>query len=165
MEFIFNIAIGIILCGFLFFSTTISDMTVEADLFGSGGFPILFSVIGLFLLLLSTLQTMKAKKTSADADKKEDDEAVLNRTGAKKVGCLILALAIYISLMTRVGFPIMTFLFIITCVTAVGYRDYKWSVLFALLFTTLLVIVFGRIFFIALPRGVGIFKDLSYFLY
>ena len=143
MEFIFNIA----------------------DLFGSGGFPILFSVIGLFLLLLSTLQTMKAKKTSADADKKEDDEAVLNRTGAKKVGCLILALAIYIFLMTRVGFPIMTFLFIITCVTAVGYRDYKWSVLFALLFTTLLVIVFGRIFFIALPRGVGIFKDLSYFLY
>ena len=139
MEFIFNIAIGIILCGFLFFSTTISDMTVEADLFGSGGFPILFSVIGLFLLLLSTLQTMKAKKTSADADKKEDDEAVLNRTGAKKVGCLILALAIYIFLMTRVGFPIMTFLFIITCVTAVGYRDYKWSVLFALLFTTLLV--------------------------
>ena len=78
MEFIFNIAIGIILCGFLFFSTTISDMTVEADLFGSGGFPILFSVIGLFLLLLSTLQTMKAKKTSADADKKEDDSCLGN---------------------------------------------------------------------------------------
>lgn len=70
MEFIFNIAIGIILCGFLFFSTTISDMTVEADLFGSGGFPILFSVIGLFLLLLSTLQTMTEKRPLLTRTKK-----------------------------------------------------------------------------------------------
>ena len=68
MEFIFNIAIGIILCGFLFFSTTISDMTVEAD-YWFRGFQ---SFFGHWPVSASVkhIADNESKKTSADADKK-----------------------------------------------------------------------------------------------
>ena len=50
MEFIFNIAIGIILCGSSLCNLTISDMTVEADFIWFRRVSNSFSVIGLFLL-------------------------------------------------------------------------------------------------------------------
>ena len=161
MEIIFNAAVGIILFVFLFFSSAISNVTVASDILGARGFPIIFSVIGLILLALSTFGTLRSKEKMAVGD----DEAVLTKAGGKRVGLVILLLLCHILLVTYTGFTLTTLLFVFFSVTAIGYRNWKVSALFAFLMTALLVIVFGRVFYIALPRGVWLFKEISYYLY
>lgn len=158
MELLFNLFIGCVLLMFLFCGATISNTSVAADHLGAGGFPMIFAVIGLILLASSTLQTLRAPK------------AVHETSGAalsdyKRVGIIVLLLLGYILTIKTLGFAIVTLAFTAGSITALGYKSYGKTAVFSLLFTAVLIIIFGRVFFIALPRGVGIIKAFSYYMY
>ena len=158
MELLFNLFIGGVLLMFLLCGTTISDNTVAADHLGSGGFPMIFAAIGLILLAYSTLQTLRSPKSAKEP-------SGITFADYKRVGVIVLLLLFYILTVKTLGFAIVTLIFIAGSVTALGYKSYGKTAIFSLLFTAMLIVIFGRVFFIALPRGIGVIKEFSYYLY
>jgi len=158
MEMVFNAAIAAILAFFLVGGRTISSETVASDVLGSSGVPMIFAGVGLVLLALSVLESRKAKPAAAEKDKTD-------RAGVRKTLALIAALLAYILAVPYLGFAVCTFAFSLGSVRIIGYRHLLRNALFSLFLTALLVVFFGRIFFIALPRGIRLIKEISYFLY
>jgi len=158
---VFNIALGVILCGFLILSRSISDKTISNDLIGSAGFPIIFSVVGLLLLACILVETyVKDKRKEKKHSKVEWD-----KKGATQAGAIALLLFVYILVVEYLGFIITTFAFIFMSARIMGYKNYKLLILFAFSFTALLIVVFGNVFFVAFPRGVGLLREYSFYLY
>jgi hypothetical protein len=163
MELVFNGFVGIILLVFLVGSFFIHNDSVASDVLMPQGFPLIFSIVGLILLGASTAGMLLRKKET-NTDKK--NEAVrLNREGGKRTGLVILLLFLYIVLINYTGFILITLFFIFLSLFAIGYRNRKMALVFAVLLTAMLVIVFGKVFFIALPRGAGILRELSFYIY
>ena len=81
------------------------------------------------------------------------------------MGVIVLLLLCYILTIKSLGFAIVTLLFTAGSITALGYKSYGKTAVFSLLFTAMLIVIFGRVFFIALPRGIGVIKEFSYYLY
>jgi hypothetical protein len=115
----------------------------------------MFAVVGLFLLALSFFEGRKKP-----AGEEKSDPA-----GVKKALAVMGVLLAYIVVLPYVGFTIGTLALSYVSVRIIGYRKRGKSALFSLFLTALLVAVFGRVFFIALPRGIGLIKEISYFLY
>ncbi|HWP50732.1 MAG TPA: tripartite tricarboxylate transporter TctB family protein [Clostridia bacterium] len=158
MELLFNLFIGCVLLMFLVCGATISTASVAADHLGAGGFPMIFAAIGLVLLAFSTLQTLRAPKAAKEP-------SGVSISDYKRVGVIVLLLLGYILTIKSLGFAIVTLAFTAGSITALGYKSYGKTAVFSLLFTAMLIVIFGRIFFIALPRGIGIIKAFSYYLY
>ena len=164
MEFIFSAVIGFIFLVFLVGSFFIRNTSVAADVLRPQGFPLIFSIIGLILLGIDTIGTIHKKKDK-NAAKIQEDVMIFNKKGYKRTGLVVLLLFLYIVLLNITGFVFTTLLFVFISVWVIGYKRWKVLALFSFLMTAILVIFFGRIFFIVLPRGSGIFRNLSYFLY
>jgi putative tricarboxylic transport membrane protein len=157
MEIVFDLFIALVLVGFIVGGTMISADTVASDLLGAGGFPILFAVFALVLLGLNFLQRFRTKP--------EPQDHGLTSKGLMKAAFIALSLFVYILVLMRLGFMISTLVLGFAVVRLVGYEKNLKALLFSFLLTAALVIVFGKIFYIALPRGVGFIKELSFFIY
>ena len=149
---------------FLAGSFFIDKTSVAADVLRPQGFPLIFSIIGLILLCLDSIGTILKKKRE-NVVKPLNGITVFNKEGYKRTGLILLLLLLYIALLNITGFILTTLLFVFISAWVIGYKRWKVLALFAFLMTAILVIFFGRIFFIVLPRGSGIFRELSYFLY
>lgn len=144
-----NRKIGLVLAGFaglyLFLSYQIPSYSyalVDADVVPKG--------LGFLLLLLSILLFLQ-KKVETEQEKQK-------RTIPKKEIYILLGVAafilIYIFLLEIVGFVIMTSLFVFTCSSFLGYKNYKTSALVAIIFSTLIYFLFNYLLLIHLPPGV-----------
>jgi len=72
---------------------------------------------------------------------------------------------LYIALLAYVGFAVLTPFFMAGFMVILGERR-KWFIaLTAVLFTALVVVIFSGFFYIAIPRGMGIFRSVSLFFY
>ncbi len=159
MEMVFNAAIGLILLVFLIGGGSISNESVAADLFGARGVPMLFAAVGLVLLVLSLFVERRS------ASKAEAGEAASAPGGLRKMIAIVAVLLAYILCVQFVGFALGTFVLAFLSVRVIGFRSAGKNAAFSFLLTALLVVIFGRIFFIALPRGVWLMREISYFLY
>ena len=164
MELLFNAVLGIIFLVFLVGSFFIRKTSVAADVLRPYGYPMIFSIIGLVLLGFVTLGKIVKKKGEAEAET-EDDADAFSKSGAIRCGLILLAVFLYMMLVNYIGFIICTLLFVFCAPLIIGYRKWKVLAVFAVLMTAMLVIFFGKIFFISLPRGIGIFRELSFSLY
>ena len=63
------------------------------------------------------------------------------------------------------GFAVSTMLYLFIAPASFGYS--KWSMLtvFSIAGAVVLVGVFGTVFYVPLPRGIGLFRELSYLVY
>ena len=77
----------------------------------------------------------------------------------------LVALIVYIALLNILGFILSTFIFAVIGVMVMGYRKKRNILAFALITTTALFLLFGKAFFVPLPRGIGFLRELSYLLY
>ena len=165
MEFIFSAFAGLLLLVFLIGSFFINNNSVAADVLRPMGFPLLFSIVGLVLLVIDVAKTALKKKgegKSAEAPKKA---VVLNTEGNRRVGIIVLMLFLYMLIVNTTGFMLTTLVFVFFSTRVIGYKNLKVTAIFAVLTSALLVIVFGKIFFIALPRGQGFLRELSFYIY
>lgn len=169
MEFLFDAFLGGIFLIFLVFSGRISDSSVAADHLGAKGFPVLFSLVGLFLLTCSAWRAIRLQRGIFSESK---SSRCKNFDLKENEGChyvrLLLILALlgaYILFWDVLGFSLSTLIFVFLSILLLGYKSYFKAGLFALIFTAVLVGVFGRVFFIALPRGAGLLKEMSYHFY
>lgn len=158
MEMVFNFVVGAFLLVFLIGGFTISPETVATDLLGARGVPMIFAGIGLVLLALSILERRRIRAGSGEAEKE-------NPAGRRKTLAIIGLLLVYILAVPYMGFTLGTLLLSFISVRVIGYAHAGRAALFSLFLTAVLVVVFGKVFFIALPRGIGMIKEISYFLY
>ena len=135
---------------------------------GSGFWPILLLALASILsaiLLLTSLLKGKEKKEKESKEPPSPD-SLASRIRARNIVILSsLATLIYIFAMQWVGFAIATFLYVLAFIIILGERR-KWVVIFSpLLVTVFILVVFSKFISIPFPKVIGVFADLSRFLF
>ena len=159
MELAFNALLGVIFLLFFVMSRQIPHQSTAGDVVEAGGFPMIFAAIALLLLAYSTYETIKERKTLGAKT------VAFTKQGLFRL-CIVVVMTIgYILAIDTLGFTIVTLLFVFFCVTVVGSKRYVINAVFSVIFTLALALVFGRLFMVPLPRGIGIIRELSFILY
>lgn len=159
MELIFNGIVCLLILAYMFLALQFGESTIQGDVFGAGGFPLVIAVIGLVVLALITINVMKSKT------KVHVPMFDLKSASGKMVAFNVLALTAYVFMMDVIGFALSTFLYLIAGASSMGYSKPRALAIYTVVVSVVLVVVFGKVFFIPLPRGMGIFRELSYFIY
>ncbi|MDR1058238.1 MAG: tripartite tricarboxylate transporter TctB family protein [Treponema sp.] len=158
MELIFSLILGVILLFGLGTALRIPPRTVGTDVLKAGGFPI--GVIVLSLAALGFLISQYVRRC-----KKEGKPLFAGKGMPPKVIAIAALICVYAALMNVIGFALSTLAFTLANPLVMGYKKYRALALFSVLLTVVVVLVFGKIFFIPLPRGLGFLRELSYYIY
>ncbi len=159
IELVFNIILGLCFAFYLFTATQLPATDNPIDILGAGGFPIIIGILGLIVLAMVTLKVVKDKHhvhiPMFDLKLPEGRMLVVN----------VILLAAYVALLDVLGFAVSTALYLFIAAASIGYRKWGRLVVFSLLTATVLVVVFGTVFYVPLPRGVEFLRELSYLIY
>ena len=159
IEIVFNIIVGLGIAFYLFSATQLPATDKPTDILGASGFPIIIGILGLIVLFMITMKLVKDKHSvhipMFDLKLPEGRMLVLN----------VFILAAYIALLDVLGFAVSTALYLFIAAASIGYRKWGGLTLFSLVTSALLVVVFGTVFYVPLPRGIEFFRELSYLIY
>ncbi|SCZ79378.1 tripartite tricarboxylate transporter TctB family protein [Acidaminobacter hydrogenoformans] len=159
MEIIFNVIIAIFMIAYLFLAAQFNVTTVTGDIVGAGGYPKVLAILGLLLLLIISFNVMKNKNTiripMLDLKSKDGKAVLLN----------VVMLTGYLIMMNTIGFLLSTPLYLFGSTRLMGYKKYVPLLIYTAILSTVLVVIFGKVFYVPLPRGIGIFRELSYSFY
>jgi putative tricarboxylic transport membrane protein len=113
-------------------------------------------------------QTKEQREAKAKADERK--QALLEEaTGEKTVKNLLIfgfvISFIFIIVMDFLSFTVATPIFMAVYMWVTGYRKKLWLVVIPIVSTAVFLLVFTIATYIPLPRGVGIFRDLSTLIY
>ena len=159
IEIVFNILIGLGVLFYLVQAVQLPTTDNPADVLGAGGFPIVIGVIALIGLAMITIHTIK--------EKRKVDIPMLNLRSidGRMVFINVLLLAAYVGLLDVTGFVLATFAYLVAAPLSMGYRKPLVIAVFASVTTAVMVVVFGIVFYVPLPRGMELFSELSYLIY
>lgn len=159
METVFTLGLMAFLAIMLVLSFGIPAESIQGDMIGARGFPIAMIAIGLLLCALILVRQARQKK---HAEEKLIDFA---SPGGKAAVAAVLALIVYLLAMNTLGYILSTLLFSAVTAWLTGFRKPVALALFTFVLTAVLFLLFGKLFFVPLPRGVGFLRELSYLLY
>ena len=159
IEIVFNILIGLGVLFYLVQAIQLPTTDNPADVLGAGGFPIVIGIIALIGLAMITIHTIK--------EKRKVDIPMLNLRSidGRMVFINVLVLAAYVGLLDVIGFVLATLIYLLVAPLSMGYRKPVVLALFSSVTTAIMTVVFGIVFYVPLPRGVDLFRDLSYLIY
>jgi len=155
------VSIVIILACIFFYVLTIGIPTIAGFERMTPSFWPRFNLIGMVILsaviILRSLLKSKGQKSSA---KKE-------RAKGGVTGLLICAgiLFLFIFLMPYLGFLITAFLSTSALIYALGERRKRSIFLTSFVLVAIIYVVFGKLMYVPMPRGVSIIQEISYYLY
>jgi len=161
LEMVFSGVFALILLGFIFFGLQIPHQSNPADLVEASGFPLIFAILALGLLvweIFSRYRTLRKAGATEDAGSFDIKQV-------PKVAVIIAMSIIYIVFVGSLGFTILSLVFLFIAMNLLGSKKQWVNALFSVLTVAALVLVFGKFFGISLPRGAGIFRELSFYLY
>ncbi|MCR4706402.1 MAG: tripartite tricarboxylate transporter TctB family protein [Clostridiales bacterium] len=161
LEMVFNGVLALIFLFFIIGGANIPRLSRPADIVEAGGFPIVFGSIALILLIAETISQLKKLKKG----ERETEEAPLYGPGFVKLLIVLCMTVLYILLVKTVGFTILTVCYTFVALFILGSKKPVFNAIFAVAATLVLVLIFGRFFGISLPRGIGVIKNLSFYLY
>ncbi len=130
---------------------------------GSGFWPLLVLSSATILSFVSLIKEGRLKNVEEEEglEKKEG----YSRENRVKVILSVLCLLFYITVMPFIGFILSTLLFIFPLIFVLGERR-KWVLMLSpLLVTGLIVLVFGKLIGMPLPKGMGVFAAFSRLFY
>ena len=159
IEIVFNLLIGLGVLFYLAQAIQLPTTDNPADVLGAGGFPIIIGIIALIGLAMITIHTIK--------EKRKVDIPMLNLRSidGRMVFINVLVLAAYVGLLDVIGFVLATLIYLLVAPLSMGYRKPVVLALFSSVTTAIMTVVFGIVFYVPLPRGVDLFRDLSYLIY
>jgi putative tricarboxylic transport membrane protein len=135
---------------------------------GSGFWPIL--ILGLATLLSAILlfsSWMKRKeKDGKEAEEAASPDAIASRKRARRIVVIgSVATLVYIFAMQWIGFALATLFYVLAFIVILGERR-RWVLIFSpILVTVFILVVFSKFIAIPFPKGIGIFAELSRFLF
>lgn len=159
IEVVFNILIGLGVLFYLAQAIQLPTTDNPADVLGAGGFPIIIGIIALIGLAMITIHTIK--------EKRKVDIPMLNLRSidGRMVFINVLLLGAYVGLLDVIGFVLATLIYLVVAPLSMGYRKPVVLAIFSSVTTVVMTVVFGMVFYVPLPRGVELFRDLSYLIY
>lgn len=160
MELLFNGFIGLVLLVFFMESRKIEEITISSDKIGASGFPQIIIAISFILLIYISYKNIKNIK-----ENEGEKTSKFKNKGFRIMLISIVLLAVYIFTMDVVGFILGTFIFSMLASRIMGYKETLKTFIFSLVLTVTITLVFGKLFFVSLPRGVGVFREMSYLIY
>jgi len=72
---------------------------------------------------------------------------------------------VYAFLLEIVGFIALTPIWVATYLMAIGMRRWRWLIGATVVFSTFMIVVFPKLMLVPLPRGIGIFREISYLIF
>ena len=72
---------------------------------------------------------------------------------------------VYAFLLEIVGFIVLTPIWVATYMLAIGMRRWKWLIGATVIFSAFMIVVFSKLMLIPLPKGIGIFREISYLIF
>lgn len=163
-ELLFDAVLALVLLAFLILGGQIPAMSSPNDVVEARGFPMIFSVIALILLaaeMVSRIRRLRAEK----AEGKAPAPGKLDMKQSYKVAIIVAMTVAYILFVKYVGFVVFSVVFAFVALNLLGSKKQLFNGIFSVAAVLLLTLIFGRFFGIGLPRGQGILKLLSFYLY
>ena len=158
-ELIFNCLMGLGIVFFLFQAFSLPQTDNPTDILGAGGLPIILGALGLVLLALITVRVFRAKTKIAIP------MFELGSLDGRAVALNVVLLLAYITALNFAGFVLSTLLYLLTAGWSIGFRKPLQLAIYAIVVTAVLTAVFGVLFMVPLPRGIGQLRELSYLIY
>ena len=158
-ERIFNTILGLAFVFYLYQAVQLPDVDDTGDVLGASGFPLVIGLLALLVLLLITIRAVR--EGTGERLPLFDLRLPEGRLLLANVGLL----AGYIVLLNILGFAVSTMLYLFIAPTSFGYSKWRTLTAFSVAGSVLLVGVFGTAFYVPLPRGIGLFRELSYLVY
>jgi putative tricarboxylic transport membrane protein len=160
-ELIFNAVLGVVLLGYLIMGLVMRKFDDSTDILGAGGFPVIIAAIGLVVLAIITIKHIRSRDGKQVAIPMFDLKSADGRAALLN----LVLLASYIGLLDVLGFTLDTLVYLPVAALAMGYRKKLNIAIFTVIMTIVMVVAFGKFFFVPLPRGIGFLRELSYLLY
>lgn len=136
-------------------------LPTKGDILGPQGFPRI--VIALCFILIAYQIFVLVKKMIKERN--EVKEASGNKTGFIRLAVCVLLLVLYIFGMSTFGYALTTALFVFAFGKAIGYKHNIKLLIYTAVITVVLVLLFGSVFSITLPRGKWFLRELSFYWY
>jgi magnesium-transporting ATPase (P-type) len=155
LELVFNGFLMLFLFGILMMSRQISGVKISSDTIGPSGFPQTIIVIAIIILVTLSYRLIKVKKS----------ENIVDSQKLKTVGLVMTMQFAYIFALNILGYIVSTLIFPFFIGRTIGYRKNAILAIFSIILTAVMVLVFGNLFSVPLPRGIGLLRELSYFIY
>lgn len=157
---IFNIILLIVFSTFLWISFGIEDLR-EVDPLGASGFPKFVLILIVLLLLVSLASEIKKHMK----DKYDESNSNISKHTFIRIGTITILLALFILLLDYLGFLLSSLLLTPALLLILGEKK-KLRLTFITFFIPIIfTVLFGDLLSIPLPRGVGIFLNISRLIY
>lgn len=141
----------------------VSTSRAAAEQLGPKFWPIII-LIGIVALSAYIIFTILRRIKNSEWNT-EEENATLEQFDDKRLVTLITLTVIYVYLLQYIGFLSTTPVFMILVSWLIGIRVIWKNLTFSLLLTSIFIYVFGNFLYVPLPRGIGIFRELSFFFY
>jgi len=113
-------------------------------------------ILALIIMIGSILEQKKGISPKVESNEKK------NTIGAVVCAGILLLFIISIS---YIGFLLSAFISMMVLAYALGERNKLLLLFFSFIMVAVIYLSFGKLLFVPMPRGVWIFRELSYYLY
>jgi putative tricarboxylic transport membrane protein len=155
-EIIFHVIL-IIASGLFFKESFVISTGRSADPIGPAGFPQAILVIIMVLLLISLFNAIRKVKS-------REEKAEPLHLNVAYFG-LIVAIVGFILLNDIISFTLASIVFCFLLFSILGQKKYLKMTINSIIVSLIFTLVFGKVLSVPLPRGLGLIKEFSYFLY
>jgi hypothetical protein len=158
-EMVVHGAVFIVMAFLFYTSFSFPALNIGGNL-GAGWWPRLVVGLGMFFTALSTFFAVRKYQKAGDAKKTK-----INKKELASLGCSAGIIVLALLLIQIIGFlgaaPIILFGFMFQ----LGGRKIRSLILFPILATLVFTFMFGRFMEVSLPRGLGIMRVLSFYIF
>lgn len=163
-ELIFDGFLAAVLLFFLIFGLRIPAISSAGDFVEASGFPVIFSAIALILLAADMVRLVRKVASDRRAGQGQA-ESEFDLSKAYRVAIILAMTVLYIAAVKYAGFVLLSVGYTFAALNLLGSKKQGFNLIFAAASVLVLTLIFGRFFGIALPRGGGMLRTLSFYLY
>jgi putative tricarboxylic transport membrane protein len=135
---------------------------------GPGFWPRLSLTIGMVLTIISGYQAIVKSKLPEANEEDDKDTVSPGVSQSDKLGRFLVsavAFLVFVLLVQRIGFMVSAPFFVAFYMWQLGIKRVPVLVIGSIGITAAFVLLFGRFLYVALPRGTGALRVLSYYIY
>jgi hypothetical protein len=145
---------------FFYIYTLTFPVILKYEKMGPGFWPKLV-LTGIVLAAVSLLIESIRKRRDTVQNKKPVDE----EKNTKLVVVCAVILVVFLYLMQIVGFVLSSFFATAILAYILGERKKRTTVIYSFIIVLVIYASFAKLMYVPLPRGVSVFRELSYYLY
>lgn len=144
----FIISLVVIALALVFISEA-KGLPTKAKGIGTGDYPRLICYILIFLGVMQTIKVLLLARGIPVIDYSKKDQF-----GLLRVLVAIVSIFVFYKLLKIVGFPILAPLFLFGMICLFGYKNKIKAAIISVVFTTVVYILFTKVFLVLLPAGI-----------